>query len=59
MDEVTYFNNRAQHYITLARRASSSRLKEAYKAVALDFSTKSMAADPNKHVDLIDDLHHS
>ena len=56
MDEVSYFKSRAQHYSTLAREASDLKLREAYQAVALDFSVKSITADPCRRLHLIDGL---
>jgi hypothetical protein len=56
MDQVSYYKARAQHYSGLAGNAGDTKLREAYEAVALDFSVRSITADANKRVHLIDGL---
>jgi len=56
MNEVDYLQSRARAYLARAAAASDLKLREAYQAVALEFSVKSMTADSNRLVVLIDGL---
>jgi len=53
IDEVTYCSGRAKYYLGLASDAADPKLKEAYEAVAMEFSTRGAGGDPNRQLRLI------
>jgi ABC-type molybdate transport system substrate-binding protein len=56
MNEVDYFNGRAQHYLQKADVAADGSLRQAFEAVARDFSAKAAAGDRKRELYLIDGL---
>jgi hypothetical protein len=54
MNEVSYYNIRAQHYFKLALETVDPSLKTAYLAIANDMKGKVATADQNRKVVLID-----
>jgi hypothetical protein len=54
MNEVSFFRIRAQHHSRLALDATNPRLKAAYEAIATDMMLKSVTADPNRDVVMVD-----
>jgi hypothetical protein len=54
MNEVAYCSGRAEHYLTLASSAGDRKLKDAYEAVAMEFSVRAMVGNPSRQLRFVD-----
>lgn len=54
IDEVAYCSRRAEHYSKRAAEVTDSKLRQAYEAVALEFSVRATVGDPNRRLRLVD-----
>lgn len=58
MNRITYYGERARHYLALAHDAKDLKLRETYESVARDFLSKAAKADVRASVHLVDGLEH-
>ena len=56
MNEVDYFSGRARHYLQKAAVATDVTLREAFEAVALEFSARAATGNRMRELRLVDGI---
>jgi hypothetical protein len=54
MDEFSYLNGRAAHYLELAREAKDPAMREALEAIAREFEARATHCDRLRDITIID-----